>query len=49
MTVDPDSYLGREVAGYQVEEVIGRGGMGVVYRAEHLRLGRKVALKLVAP
>ena len=49
MTVDPDSYLGREVAGYQVEEVIGRGGMGVVYRAEHLRLGRKVALKVVAP
>jgi YVTN family beta-propeller protein len=47
--VDPDLYLGREVAGYQVEEVIGRGGMGVVYRAEHLRLGRKVALKVVAP
>jgi YVTN family beta-propeller protein len=47
--VDPDLYLGREVAGYQVEEIIGRGGMGVVYRAEHLRLGRKVALKVVAP
>lgn len=47
--MDPDLYLGREVAGYQVEEIIGRGGMGVVYRAEHLRLGRKVALKVVAP
>ena len=46
---EPDSFLGREIAGYQIEEIIGRGGMGVVYRAEHLRLGRKVALKVVAP
>ncbi len=46
---EPDSYLGREIAGYQIEEIIGRGGMGVVYRAEHIRLGRKVALKVVAP
>ncbi len=48
-TTEPDSYLGRDIAGYRIEEVIGRGGMGVVYRAEHLRLGRKVALKVVAP
>ena len=48
-SVEPDSYLGREIAGYQIEEIIGRGGMGVVYRAEHIRLGRKVALKVVAP
>ncbi|HET9497773.1 MAG TPA: serine/threonine-protein kinase [Candidatus Limnocylindria bacterium] len=48
-TVEPDSFLGREIAGYRIEEEIGRGGMGVVYRAEHLRLGRKVALKVVAP
>ena len=47
--MEPDSYLGREIAGYQIEEIIGRGGMGVVYRAEHIRLGRKVALKVVAP
>jgi YVTN family beta-propeller protein len=48
-TLEPDSLLGRDIAGYRIEEVIGRGGMGVVYRAEHLRLGRKVALKVVAP
>jgi YVTN family beta-propeller protein len=46
-TVDPR--LGTEIAGYRVEALAGRGGMSVVYRAEHLRLGRKVALKLLAP
>jgi tRNA A-37 threonylcarbamoyl transferase component Bud32 len=39
----------REIAGYRIESLIGRGGMAVVYRAEDMRLGRKVALKLLAP
>ncbi|MDX6621935.1 MAG: hypothetical protein QOK36_4321 [Gaiellales bacterium] len=41
--------IGTEVAGYRIEGLIGQGGMGVVYLAEHVRLGRKVALKLLAP
>jgi YVTN family beta-propeller protein len=40
---------GTTVAGYQIERLIGRGGMGAVYRAAEEGLGRKVALKVIAP
>ncbi|WP_369133696.1 ATP-binding cassette domain-containing protein [Modestobacter sp. I12A-02662] len=40
---------GSEIAGYRIESLIGRGGMAVVYCAEDVRLGRKVALKLLPP
>jgi hypothetical protein len=44
-----DLPVGTVLAGYRIESRIGRGGMSVVYLAEHIKLGRKVALKLLAP
>jgi streptogramin lyase/tRNA A-37 threonylcarbamoyl transferase component Bud32 len=40
---------GTEVAGYRLERLLARGGTSVVYVAEHVALGRRVALKLLAP
>jgi len=45
----PHPLLGREVSGYRIEDRIGRGGMGTVYRALQLSLDRTVAIKILAP
>ena len=47
--MQPVLAVGTEIAGYRVEAFISRGGMAVVYRAHDRRLGRRVALKLLAP
>ncbi|MBE1561734.1 serine/threonine-protein kinase [Nonomuraea africana] len=41
--------IGQEVAGYYIEDVIGKGGMAVVYLALDPRLNRRVALKILNP
>src|SRR5881394_4740 len=44
-----DQRIGTELGGYRIVEQVGRGGTSVVYRAEHVRLGRPAALKLLSP
>ena len=47
-TSAPTFAPGSTFAGYRIEAEAGRGGMGIVYRATQVALGRPVALKLIA-
>jgi Tol biopolymer transport system component/serine/threonine protein kinase len=46
---DPPTLTGRRLGVYQIQERIGAGGMGEVYRAHDTRLGRDVAIKVLPP
>ena len=42
-------HKGFRIGGYMIKDMLGRGGMGAVYLAEHLELHRKVAIKVLVP
>ncbi|MEU6793174.1 serine/threonine-protein kinase [Nonomuraea wenchangensis] len=49
MHLNDRSLIGQEVAGYYIEDIVGKGGMAVVYLALDPRLSRRVALKILNP
>ncbi|MFB4287156.1 protein kinase [Nonomuraea sp. ATR24] len=49
MPVNDRALIGQEVAGYYIEDIVGKGGMAVVYLALDPRLSRRVALKILNP
>src|ERR1043166_156034 len=47
---DPTSFVGTVLDGqYQIESLLGKGGMGAVYLARHILLGDRVAIKILPP
>ncbi|MBU1240992.1 protein kinase, partial [Myxococcota bacterium] len=49
LVAPPDDRLGKQVGSYMLLKVIGKGGMGTVYKAEHVFIGKFFAVKILHP
>ncbi len=47
MVNEPDARVGSQVGSYRLHEILGIGGMGIVYRGEHVYIGKQVAVKIL--